>query len=381
VLLEFGLKNYFSFREGATMSLRLDANCPEEISNGHHFTPVICVKGANASGKTQLLKGLAFLGDFCSESFTDDPDELISLVGFFDSENPSEFYAEFQIGSQCYRYEVSLTQVEIKREALYRTKKRQVLLFERIDNEIVSSIKEMQSLSSIVLRKNASVISTVRQHKIGNKDLDDVWRFFKFIESNVTFAGLREKLRDLHAVSKFLFSHEKMFALVKKFICECDTGVSDITIYETKDSDGAARFSPVFLHKHNGEMKPVMAMVESSGTKALYRNLASYFLALEFGSIVIADEIDINLHPMLLSKIVDLFLDEASNPRGAQLIFSTHNTEVLDQLGRYRTYLVNKINNESFAYRLDEIPGDLVRNDRPISPAYRGGKIGGIPVL
>jgi hypothetical protein len=43
--------------------------------------------------------------------------------------------------------------------------------------------------------------------------------------------------------------------------------------------------------------------------------------------------------------------------------------------------LVNKEDNESFAYRLDEIPGDILRNDRPILPAYNDGKIGGIPKL
>jgi hypothetical protein len=53
----------------------------------------------------------------------------------------------------------------------------------------------------------------------------------------------------------------------------------------------------------------------------------------------------------------------------------------MDTLGKYRTFLVNKENNESFGYRLDEIPGDMLRNDRLISPIYNEGKIGGIPKL
>jgi AAA15 family ATPase/GTPase len=363
------------------MSFRLDANCPVEISNGLQFTPVMCVKGANASGKTQLLKALAFLEDFCADSFNTEPDSAISLVSFFDSPDPTEFYIEFSLNDYCYRYELSVTDKEVKREALYRTKSRKALLFERVGNEIVKSLKVLNSLKNIVFRSNASVLSTVRQHKIENEDLRSIWSFFKLIQTNVSFAGLRESQRDLHIVSKYLNEHKNIFDLVKKFICECDTGVVDIEIITIADPDKETRYSPVFIHEHEGENKPVFAMVESSGTKALYRNLASYFLALQYGGIVVADEIDINLHPFLLTKIVDLFLDEATNPLGAQLIFSTHNTEVLDQLGRYRTYLVNKVNNESFGYRLDEIPGDLVRNDRPISPAYRSGKIGGIPVL
>jgi hypothetical protein len=64
--------------------------------------------------------------------------------------------------------------------------------------------------------------------------------------------------------------------------------------------------------------------------------------------------------------------------RSRQLLFTTHNTEIMDILGRYRTYLVQKVDNESFAYRLDEVPGDILRNDRPISPAYNDGKIGAL---
>jgi predicted ATPase len=93
------------------------------------------------------------------------------------------------------------------------------------------------------------------------------------------------------------------------------------------------------------------------------------------------DEFDIHLHPHILPKLIKLFLDPRSNPKGAQLLISTHDAEILNMLGRYRTFLVNKVENESFGYRLDELPGDIVRNDRPILPAYNEGKIGGVPRL
>ena len=91
------------------------------------------------------------------------------------------------------------------------------------------------------------------------------------------------------------------------------------------------------------------------------------------------DEFDINLHPDILPLLLNLFNDEQKNPHNAQMIFSTHDTSIMDRLGKYRTYLVNKKNNESFGYRLDEIPGDILRNDRPVSTPYRNGKVGGVP--
>ena len=61
------------------------------------------------------------------------------------------------------------------------------------------------------------------------------------------------------------------------------------------------------------------------------------------------------------------------------MIFTTHNRDILDALGKHKTILVNKEDNESYSYKLDELPGNLVRNDRPISPIYNSGKIGGVP--
>jgi hypothetical protein len=363
------------------MSFRLDAKCPSEISQGKCFTPVLCVKGANASGKTQILKALTFLAVFSTQSFDQDPDTVIPVAAFFDSPDPTDFYAEFSINDVEYRYELTVTDSEVLHEALYRTKARQVRLFERGANGFSYVAKILSALRPITLRKNVSVISTVRQYQIDTTELDNVYQFFKFFTSNVGFSGLREVPRDIHQVSKILYNNSDVFEFVKTFISECDTGISDIKIAEVVDPDAETRYAPIFYHEVDGQQHPVPAMVESSGTKALYRDLAGYYVGLKMGGIVIADELDINLHPYLLAKIVDLFLDDETNNNGAQLIFSTHNTEILDHLGRYRTYLVNKKENQSFAYRLDEIPGDILRNDRPVSPAYRDARVGGVPQL
>jgi hypothetical protein len=76
-----------------------------------------------------------------------------------------------------------------------------------------------------------------------------------------------------------------------------------------------------------------------------------------------------------------LFINPEHNPKNAQLLISTHDDAILDLLGKYRTVLVNKEDNESYAYRLDELPGELVRNYRSITSAYNKGRLGGVPKL
>ncbi|MFT2675306.1 AAA family ATPase, partial [Escherichia coli] len=66
MLLEFGFKNFLSFKEGTSVSFKLDSKTPETVRSGRDFATVMCVKGANGSGKTHLLKALAFVGSFAS---------------------------------------------------------------------------------------------------------------------------------------------------------------------------------------------------------------------------------------------------------------------------------------------------------------------------
>lgn len=118
---------------------------------------------------------------------------------------------------------------------------------------------------------------------------------------------------------------------------------------------------------------------ESSGTQQLFKILYIYWLTLESGGVLALDEFDVHLHALILPKIIELFSNKEINTNNSQLIFTAHNTEVIDFLGKYRAILVNKDGNESYCYRLDELPSGLVRNDRPISPIYTKGKIGGVP--
>lgn len=381
MLLEFGLKNFYCFNEGVSISFKLDANCPPSIAMGRNFNTVLGLKGANASGKTHVLKGLAFLCHFCTDSFSSKPDDLIAVDPFYENDSPSELYAEFLVDDINYLYELSITRGEIKREVIYRkkgAKGRTVKIIERVGNALKVG-KEFSQLLAIKLRKNASIISTAHQYEFDA--LEDIYQGFSLVISNVSYAGLNEVPHKIGTVSEFLKSSKTALKFVTDFISKCDTGISDITIIEVKDEKGEKRFAPIFVHKVGKKTFPVTQYTESSGTKALFRNLPSYHVVLKTGGILIIDEFDIHLHPHILPKLIQLFLDPKINKKNAQMIFSTHDAEVLNLLGRYRTYLVNKEDNESFAYRLDEIPGDVLRNDRPILPAYNEGKIGGIPKI
>lgn len=380
MLIEYGIRNFLSFREGASVSFRLDKNTPKNIAEGRDYATVLCVKGANGSGKTHLLKGLAFIANFASKSFSTDPEAEIAVDTHFHSDAPAEFYTEFVASDGAtYLYELSVSKKKIEREALYQKKQRKTKLFERIENR-VTAIKRLSAIEGLSYRSNASIIATLHQHK--NAEISPVYEFFKNILFNVSqtgFAGLRAF--DMDTVAKFFHEYPDTLDFALAFIKTSDIGISKITIAAEDGEDGKKKYFPVFHHMADGVEIPVFPSTESNGTKYLFRMLLAYFIAITQGGVFIADEFDIYLHPDILPKILDLFTDVEINKQGAQLLFSTHNTDIMDICGKYRTILVNKDNNASYAYRLDELPGDILRNDRPISTPYKEGRIGGTPRL
>lgn len=377
MILDFGFSNFFSFKEEARVSFRLDANCPEAISNGRDYATVIGVKGANGSGKTQVLKALSFLHHFCTNSFNFKPDDLISLEPFYESKETTEFFVEFRVEAVTYRYELELTEVEVKREVLFRTTKKKTKLLERLGSQVVYRTSALKQLDALKLRKNASIISTGNQYE--TPGLREIYDFFDKILSNVVYSGHYSELMKTDTVAKFLNGNEPALQFVKGFIEKCDAGISDVKILSYKDKENKETYYPVFEHEADGKKFHLPDVAESNGTTTLFRWLPLYYIALNVGGVLIMDEIDMNLHPHILPKVLNLFLDEKINKHGAQLLFATHDSEVLEMLGRYRTYLVGKEDNESFTYRLDEIPGDILRNDRAIRPVYNSGRIGGVP--
>ncbi|MCK5695764.1 MAG: ATP-binding protein [Desulfobacula sp.] len=288
-----------------------------------------------------------------------------------------ELFCDFEFKGIQYRYEVTLTDKKIKFEKISRKRKRLTPIFTRKNNKITQYIGEFEELTKIKQRSNVSVISAAHQYEIAA--ISPIYEFFDNMRANVSWSGPVPFSADYKIISKFYKDHPNFFSEARQFIKECDFGISDIKIHKLKDEKGETYYFPLFKHDTNVKNNNLGFHYQSLGTKTLYRSLPYYLAALNYGGVLVMDEFDTDFHPHLLSKIVGLFDDKRSNKKDAQIIFSTHNTDILEYMGKYRTVLVNKEDSESYAYRLDEIPGDIIRNDRLIAPVYNSGKIGGVP--
>lgn len=374
MILRFGGKNFCSFKEGFEVDLSL--------RDKSSITNVLAVKGANASGKTNVLKLVQFIQSFALNSFSElKPDAEIMIDSFFRNNDPIEMFIVFIKEGVEYKYELSLTKTEVISEIFSKKDKRETRIIERYKNEITKTVNEYNELKAIKQRSNVSLLSMALQHDLNS--IKPLAELFKLLKTNVYLLGRREqRLNDHDSISKFYHKDKDIFQFVVDVLKKSDTGIEGVEIIESEDKESKEiNYFPIFNFITSNEKKFLTFYEQSSGTKALYLQLADYALSISLGATLVLDEFDVNLHPDLLPMLIDFFDNPEKNTKNAQLIFTTHNTEIMDKLGKYKVVFVNKQDNESFLYRLDEIPGDIIRNDRPISPVYNAGKIGGKPKI
>lgn len=380
MLLEFGARNFFSFKEGFCVSFEVDGNCPKSISKGKPYVTILGLKGANAAGKTNILRALSFIRYLCSESYNSAPKSEIPIDNFYNNDDSTELFCRFAIEGNKYLYETGLTKDKILYEEL-SFDGTDNFIFKRHGNTLDALHEDFSELKQLKIRSNVSVIHSAKQGEYHS--LEKFYSFFANIITNVSDFGLNNFHLDLSLICEIYRQNSDLLSKVKTLLNKADTGVVDVKIVRSMSPQLKTQFIPVFIHEKNEKKYPVSVWHESSGTKKLFYDLSLYYGALEAGGILVLDEFDIHLHPALLPMLIDLFDSDEKNDKSAQMIFSTHDTAIMDRLGKYRTYLVNKEDNESFGYRLDEIPGDILqgdlRNDRPISHWYKKGKLGGLP--
>ena len=140
------------------------------------------------------------------------------------------------------------------------------------------------------------------------------------------------------------------------------------------------RYDVYVHHSVGGQDFKLTLYQESKGTQKLLPLLTKILSHSEYWGILIYDEIEFSLHPLLLQSLLELFYEEETNPHGAQLICTCHSTDCMNFLHKRQVFLTEKNEEqESSLVRLSDMAG--VRNDDNIMQKYLSGTYGGVPKL
>ncbi len=418
MLQSFSVSNYLSFRNKQTLEFIPD---PLKEQKGHLHVPYlfdidarllksIGIYGHNSNGKSNFLKSYKFFQDFIFTSFAfGKSEETIKLDNFrlnvASHNEPTTFEVIFFLRNTKYRYGFSLTTEKVVSEWLYYSepKVRENYLFHREEKEIKISKNWNKENSNKIdqlfaFTKKHQLLLSVLLFQDSILRVDEIGKWFKgnIIISDITSEDYLNK-------AIIFLSQSKYRPTINKFIEKADLGFT--TIIEKIDSLTKNKLS-IEKHilnllyayeiqnfeiytKHNIYNKDCTKIVdsisfellksESSGT-IKYLILAAYLsYAIKEGLLILIDEIDSKLHPLLFQLIIKIYNDEKINTLESQMIFTTHNTILLSNKILRRDQLVSIDKNEFGESSISKMhtSKNPIRVDTSIEKEFLKGELGG----
>ncbi len=423
MLIEFKFGNYRSFRDEAVLSMEAMGlgrlkNCLISY-NSMKLIPSVAIYGKNGGGKSNVIRAFWLAVQFIKNAQrTQHENAKIPVKPFllndYSMDEPTFFEFTYILDKVKYIYGFSATKEKIFSEYLYHSPKGQkATVFTRTEQEFAfTEEKAKRKMISEAVAPNQlffAVACTMND--------SDCMRAMKWFREYIFFS------RDYADIPKQLLEYsndQNMLAAISEYAKAADLGIEKMEFEfkneEVKDIESAnnipegmksalnafmqvlkenSNVSEIGLQKsevratsyHNGINKDGVKTSftlelsdESDGTRKLMSIAPAIVSVLNNGGIVLVDELEKELHPMLVNYIVAKFQSENSNPNGAQLIFTTHNTELLNMelIRKDQLYFVDK-NRKDGISELYSISDFSTKTADNIRKGYLAGKYGATP--
>lgn len=418
MILEFSIGNFLSFKDKRT--LNLESSSITEYENNitdycdHKILKSAVIYGANSSGKSNLIKAMSTMRQLVTHSSKQSSTDKLNVIPFLlntETEiSPSYFEVLFLLDDGRYRYGFEVDNSSIASEWLFKqTKNNEVSLFVR-DRDKIDVSKDFSEASNLEekTRDNGLFLSVVDQFNgpIAKK-------IMKWFHNWVTISGLRHE--DYRGITLSMLEKDLSKNQLKEFYRSLDLGFQELNLIVGEltpdrlaiknvpnevlskiisDLKGGKVATIETLHKkfdQDGSFVDLkrfdLDQQESAGTNKIVDISGAIFKTLGDGSILVIDELDAKLHPLLTIAITRLFNSTDINKKNAQLIFATHDTNLLGCgcFRRDQIYFTEKDKFEAtdlyslVEYREDD--GTKVRKDRSFEKDYIAGRYGAIPFI
>lgn len=394
MLIQFSVENYLSIKDKIVLSMLAsrDTEHPEYLiidGNKNHLKSTV-IYGANASGKSNVLNAFWFMVNYVLTSHNQQVHKAIERSPFkFDRETPtrpSSFEVIFTANGIRYVYGFSVTDKAVVEEYLYYYPNgRQALIFERkdttdfrftVDVEEQNTLKERTSANKLYL----SVASN--------------WSYSKVVPVLEWFASCqiitKHSVADAYGLEAEQLKDDDYRRVIASMLRIADFGIQSLQV---RDSDpipslrGDAFPNIEAVHTvqdtdGNASSYTLNMTEESDGTNSYFKLIGIVKKALDQGTLLVADEMDAHLHPLLTKHLVSLFNSAEFNPNGAQLIFTSHNTNLLDLdvLRRDQIWFTEK-DEQTAATDLFSLYDFSIRKDAKVEKGYLIGRYGAIPFI
>ncbi len=414
MLVEFSVQNHRSFRDRQNFLMTAsNSGTPNAVVTGNNGAPYVlqqaCLFGANGSGKSGLVRSMATVRSLVRDSFKNE-EKLIEAFEphLFHSEwrnAPTEFEVTFLHDDSLFQYGFAYDAERIWEEWLFErpsaTRKQRQIFTREYDPErdayqwetSATHLKGERQSWIAQTRANALFISTAKQ-----LNATPLERPFDWLSWWLRTILDVESIRPLTAMH---LDDDDWKGRVMAFLADADLRLEDVEVEERSILESTNFKSlPKRQQKHFKSLLPEGAKTwevhtyrkdetgaktrldfddESSGTRELFALIGPIMDSLDNGYTLVVDELNTHLHPLAFRYITRMFRSSKSNPRNAQIIFTTHDTTVTEEdcIGRDQIWLVEKC--DDLASRLIPFSDYKTRDERPFRKGYLQGRYGAVP--
>ena len=419
MLLSFTIENYRSFAHEATLDMqspKFQTLRPHEDESWNDLVlKRAAIFGANASGKTNIIKPLEILRNAITSSIRNE-DLVKSLYNPHKlyKDDPTTFITEYEYEDVRYRWTLVLDKTGIVEESLYANAKRiWQLIFDRERDTIVFGKgaripNAAQENINQFLKPTALCFSAWSTIKNPGRFIGAVYWWKDKMLPPIHISDPHRKAR--HSwVMELASKNINWLKLLKHMMTVADVGITDVSVKEEalpeilrealidlektqaeiSGNTPQGRFLDIYRRRyiefhHEGESDGFVLKEEdeSRGTQVWIDRIVPALYALYHGALLIVDELDSSLHPTLLREFIHYFQDEEINTKGAQLIFTTHDLTLLgnhptEALDRNEVWFVEKQQSISELIALSEFSS---RDNHNIEKRYLQGVFGAVPI-
>lgn len=406
MIYKLELENFYSFRDRQILDLSVPLTAPSdterfgEIFSGSKLRApkVLALFGANASGKSTILKAISFISWFVTRSFDHSGPALpIERFNDFESSNrPIRLAIEFGgalnldeavvgaivgksvVSHGVYRYELELATKDgfvgsVNKETLLQKPNGEGRWHRVFDRRVASKLLgskqfPLAGFAQVTdkVRVNASVVSTLAK--------------FNHQPSQLFISAANKVLSNIF-IDKFEPADSAVFVqmagnadLVQKLNADLqriDVGIEKAEVLQTASG-------PTLVFNHEGHGGSMPWGLESHGTRSFIRVFPWLSSALALGGVAVLDELDISIHPLILPEIIRWFYSKARNPNDAQLFMSCHSVSLLEELSKEEIVMCEKDRQgRSTVYSLTDVKSTLRKDN--YYRKYMGGEYGAVP--
>lgn len=423
MLIQYEVENYRSIRDKQTLSLVASNYYQEQPESlitpnlaglsGVNLLPIEVIMGANASGKSALIRSLFVLRGMVLDSFMRPAGRGLEYDPFLLSDetafSPTSFGLVFTSDGVRYEYDLSYVKDHVVHEALsaYPKGREQKWFVRSWNEERKETVFTLLNASYVKLPKDLSGMlrdDTLFLSFASRLNLESLKPVVDWFDGGHLIAANR-------SVDAPIFTPEQAFSLMEQpgntkekqqfieLLRDADFGIQGVRVV-TADKplpdELKSMLSPALIEQMGNSIQKTAMIAhssedsegieleigdESTGTKQFFELAPSLLIALKNGGLIFIDELDASLHPVLLKELVSLFRDKRSNPHEAQLVFTAHDVTLLDGgfLRRDEIWLTEK--DEGGGTSLYPLSDCSPRNDESLMGGYLAGRYGGVPVI